>query len=327
VKSVFITGATGVVGSDLLRAAVDSAPEVKALVRSDEAAQFVEHLGATAVRGDVTDSAGLSDAMWGSDTVFNVAGVNETCTKYVELMEAVNVDGPSNVVNAAADAGVRRVVHTSSVAGMGVAEGMIGSEATVHNGEYQSAYGRSKHRGEQAAMETALDRGIDCVVVNPVSVQGVGRSSGSAELFVRALTARRPILADVTVSIVDRADCTKGHLLAAEQGIAGERYILSGHSVSVSELVNLMSAMLDRPLNPRWISEGFLRSVGMPLSRLAALFGKGDDVCPDLVRTMLHGHRYDNTKSRDDLGMSYTPLEDTLFRLLEWLRSEGHIGT
>jgi len=233
-------------------------------------------------------------------------------------MDRVNVDGAVNVVEAAAKAGVGRVVLTSSVAAIGESEGMIGTEHTRHSGSHVSAYARSKHLGEVAAKEAAREYGIDLVVVNPSSVQGPGRSSGSAELIRRVLGAKRPWLVDVSVSVVDIADCAEGHILAAESGTDGERYILSGATLTVSDAVDMINHIADTDIRPRWLSAGFVRSVGMPLSRIAP----SSQICPDLIRTLLHGHRYDNTKSRSELGMRYTPIEDTFRRTIDWFRDE-----
>lgn len=326
-SSAFVTGGTGVVGSDLVRALIDDGWQVTTLVRSDAGETAMTTAGARTVRGDVTDRDGLVEAMWGSEVVFHVAGVNEGCPRDSGAMDRVNIDGTVNVVSAAAEAGVARVVHTSSVSAIGEAEGMVGTEHTRHSGEYLSAYARSKHRAEEAAFATAAGTGLALVAVNPSSVQGPGRSTGSAELLIRALTSRRPRLFDATFSIVDIADCSTGHIRAATHGRAGERYILSGHTVSVASLIDLVVSSTGREINPRWVSEGVVRTFGGPVSRLAKLFGKGERICPDLVRTLLHGHRYDNSKSREVLGLEYTALSDTMSRTIAWFESEGLLET
>lgn len=311
------------VGSHLLSALIAQSDDVVALVRTNSAVRRVRTTGATGVVGNVTKPYDLADAMWGCDTVFHVAGVNEGCPRKTGRMDAVNIQGTVNIVEAAAKAGVKRVVLTSSVTAIGEESGTIGTERTVHSGSYVSAYARSKHLGEQAAMRAAIDNDIDLVVVNPASVQGPGRATGSAELLLRALKSKRPWLVDVTVSIVDIQDCTNGHILAATKGKAGERYILSGATISVVEIVEILSGLADAPIRPHWLSEGVVRSLGIPLSRLASIVGRSRSICPDLVRSLLHGHRYDNTKSKTDLGLEYTPIEDTFAKTIVWFRSEG----
>lgn len=320
-NSVFLTGATGVVGGSILAALSRRGDDVKALVRTAAGADAVTAQGATPVHGDVTVVDGLADAMWGASTVFHAAGVNEGCPKDAALMDEVNIDGAVNVVEAAARAGVGKLVLTSSVAAIGEAEGMVGSEHTRHGGTYVSRYARSKHLGEVAAVEAADRTGIDLVVVNPASVQGPGRAGGSADLIRRVVLSERPWLIDVAVSIVDIDDCAQGHLLAAENGVPGERYILSGATMTVAEIIATINEVAGTTIAPRWISPSVARSFGLPLSRLVP----SASICPDLVRSLLHGHRYDNRRSVDELGIRYTPIEETLGRTIQWFRDTGLI--
>nr|MDJ0955186.1 NAD-dependent epimerase/dehydratase family protein [Acidimicrobiia bacterium] len=234
---VAITGGSGLVGGHLLSTLVKGGRAVRAIVRSDAAARRVEELGAEAIVADLFDHDSFRDAVWGVPVLYHVAGVNETCPSDARWMDHVNIDGTRAVVAAAADAGVGRVVYTSSAAAIGEANGMVGTEATRHSGTYLSRYARSKHRAEIAAFEAAGEHGVDLVAVSPSSVQGPGRSGGSAKILLYALRAKRPLLVDVKVSLVDIEDCTAGHLAAAEQGRSGERYLLSGSTTSVPDLV------------------------------------------------------------------------------------------
>lgn len=320
-SSTFITGATGVVGGAVLKKLLARGDNVTALVRNDADADTMRTLGATPILGDVTMASGLSDAMWGASTLFHVAGINEGCPKDRSLMDRVNIEGAATVVEAAAHAGVGRVVLTSSVAAIGEAEGMIGTEHTRHGGTYVSAYARSKHIGEMAARQAASNTGVELIVVNPSSVQGPGRSSGSAELIRRVLGSKRPFLVDVAVAVVDIDDCAQGHLLAGEHGRPGERYILSGATLTVSQAVDIINHAAGTDIRPRWISPGLLHSIGIPLSR----FVPSTKICPDLIRSLLHGHRYDNSKSISQLGLRYTPISDTFSRTIDWFRTEGLI--
>lgn len=323
---VAITGGSGFVGGDLLSRLVAQGRSVRALVRSPEAAARVESLGAEATIVDLFDADGLRDALWGTSLLFHVAGVNETCPRDVAAMDRVNVEGTRRTVEAAADAGVGRVVVTSSAAAIGEPEGTIGAEHTVHTGEYLSPYARSKHLAELAAFEAADRRGVDVVAVNPSSVQGTGRTGGSTRLLRYALTSRRPWLFETSVAIVDIADCTSGHLAAADRGRTGERYLLSGATVKVSEAVAMAARAADVTVTPRWIGEGTVRTLGRPGARLASWIRPSAGVCPALIDTLLHGHRIDASKSERDLGMTYRPLEDTLVDAVASLRREGLIG-
>lgn len=318
---VALTGGSGLVGGHLLRSLVEAGADVTAVVRSSEAAASVESHGATAAIADLFDHDAFRDAVWGARTLYHVAGVNETCPRDPELMDRVNIEGTVAVIRAAHDAGVGRIVYTSSAAAIGEAAGMVGTEATRHSGSYLSRYARSKHLAEVAAFDEASRLGVDLVAVNPSSVQGPGRSGGSAKILLYALKAKRPRLVDVKVSLVDIEDCTAGHLAASARGRNGERYLLSGATTSVSDLVAMAAEGAGVEISPRWLSEGFVRSFGMFGSRIAGMFT--DDVCPELVATLLHGHRFDGSRASHDLGLEYTPIEETISRTIAWFQSEG----
>jgi dihydroflavonol-4-reductase len=324
---VALTGGSGLVGGHLVSRLVAEGRSVRALVRSDPSASVVSALGADPHRVDLFDAPGLRRALWGVPLLFHVAGVNDPCPRDVGAMDHVNIEGTRSVVRAAAEAGVRRIVYTSSAAAIGERAGIVGTESIVHSGEYSSPYARSKHHAELVAFETAADLGIDLVAVNPSSVQGPGRSGGSARILLYALRSRRPWVIDTHVSIVDIEDCTDGHLAAAESGRPLERYLLSGATVSVREALALAQAVANVELRPRWVSVDLVRTFGRPVSRIIQVVRPGAGVCPALIDTLLHGHRFDASRSVRELGIEYTPLAETFARTIEWFRAEGLIET
>ena len=322
-RPVAVTGATGVLGRHLTSRLIGQGRSVRAIVRSDASAEVARGLGAEAVRADIVTGEGLRDALWGTGTLFHLAAVNETCVKDRRLLHTTNVDAVRTVVAAAGEAGTGRVVHTSSIAAIGEAAGIIGTESIQHNGEYLSEYARSKHLGEVAAVEAAEAAGVPLVSVNPASVQGPGRSTGSAEILIRALNTKRPRLIDSWVSLVDIEDCTAGHLAAEANGRAGERYILSGASVRIAELVDAVKESAGVDVDPRWIPEGAVRTLGRPAAAVIRALRPSAGLCPEVISTLLHGHRMDGSKAARDLGLAYTPLDTTIARTIEWFRSEG----
>ncbi len=321
-SSAFLTGGSGLVGGHLLARLTASGTRVSALVRSQSAQRKVTEHGAEPVHGDLFDVAGLARAMQGADVVFHVAGVNDTCPRDVSAMDRVNIDGTRAVIAAAASAGVERVVYTSSAAAIGEPHGSIGTETTVHCGEYPSPYARSKYLAEIAAFDEAAGAGIDLVAVNPSSVQGPGRVTGSAKILLGVLNAKRPILTDTSLSIVDIEDCTTGHIAAAAHGRAGERYLLSGTSIRVSEAVALASSILGHDIEPRWIPAQVVRRLGIPIAGVVSWVRPSLGVCPALIRTLLHGHRFDGSKAERDLGIVYHSIEDTFRRTIGWFIAE-----
>lgn len=320
-SDVALTGGSGLVGGHLLRALVARGDSVRALVRSEESAGIVAAAGATPIVVDLFDHDGVRDAVWGAATLFHVAGVNTTCTRDPAPMDRVNIEGTRAVVASAAEAGVGRVVFTSSAAAIGEREGMVGTEATVHSGDYLSPYARSKHLAEMVAFEEAERVGVDLVAVNPSSVQGPGRAGGSAKILLYALRAKRPILVDTHVSVVDIDDCTRGHLAAAEHGRRGERYLLSGFTMSVRDFIAAVEEVSTTSIRPRWVSEGVVRSLGGTIARMAGV--ASNELCPELIATLLHGHRFDGSKAVRDLGIAYATPAETIGRTIRWFASEG----
>jgi len=325
-SDTFLTGGSGLVGGHLLGRLVESGWTVDALVRSSTAASTVEKLGATPVRGDLFDSESLHKAMRGIRTVFHVAGVNDTCPRDAAAMDRVNVDGTRSVIIAAAAAGVERVVYTSSAATIGEAPGTIGREDTPHSRTFLSPYARSKYLAEVAAFAEADVSGVDLVAVNPSSVQGPGRATGSAEILVRVLNASRPILVNTHVSIVDIEDCTAGHIAAATRGRRGERYLLSAEATTVADAVSVAAEVAGREIRPRWVDARLVKGIGLPLSYVANRVRPDAGICPALVRTLLHGHRFDASKATSDLGVTFRPAVETFSRTVEWLVTEGYVG-
>jgi dihydroflavonol-4-reductase len=310
-----------VVGRALVRHLVDSGHRVTGLARTRSSADVLEGLGAVPVEGDVLDAAGLKPFFAGHDWVFHVAGVNELCSPDPDYMDLVNIQGTRNVLAACRSVEVGRLIHTSSAAAIGERQGTLASEASPHRGSYLSRYERSKHLSELAVLEDGGD--LDVVVVNPSSVQGPGRATGTGRLLLDVLTGRLPFLVDTTLSIVDIDDCSAGHLLAAERGLRHQRYILSGASVSMAEALGLLRAAIDRPIGPRFVP-GWLATGGAGIVEAAArLLGRRPAVCREMVRVLRAGHVYDGSRATRDLGLVYTPIETTIRRTIDWFEEQG----
>lgn len=319
---VFVTGGSGFVGGALVARLVEEGRTVRALARSGDAAASLAGAGADPVHGDLADPTSLTDGMRDCDVVFHLAGVNAMCRRDATPMFRANVEGSARVVRAAAQAGVGRVVHTSSAAAIGEARDTVGREDSPHRGWFLSRYEESKYLGEREALALGRTLGVEVVCVNPSSVQGPGRTGGSARLLLDLLNGRMPIV-DTFLSIVDVADCTEGHLLAASRGVPGERYLLSGVTLQTRHAVALLRAETGRPRRVRRLPRG-AASVAGALGGAAAVLTRRDvPMCPELARTLLHGHRYDGSRATRELGLPYTPIRDTIDRTVRWYRSRG----
>ena len=248
---VFISGGTGVIGTALLTRLLDRGDEVVALARSDASARVLEARGVRVVRGEAFDEAALAAGMEGCTVAFHVAGINSLCVEDPTEMARLNVGGPPAAVRAAARAGVGRLIHTSSAATIGEPTGSIGTEMTPHRGWYLSTYERTKTEGERAALSAAREVGQDLVCVNPSSVQGPGRSGGTARFLLAFLDGRLKVFVPTNISLVDIDDCVTGHLLAAERGVAGERYLLNGMAFPITDALALAAEVAGVQRHPR----------------------------------------------------------------------------
>jgi dihydroflavonol-4-reductase len=323
VTRVFLTGGSGLIGGALGARLIERGDELVALARSDASERALAERGMRVVRGDILDEDAMAAGMAGCAVAYHVAGVNTMCPTDPAALTHVNVRGAETAVRAAARAGVARVVLTSSAAALGEAPGTVGSEESPHRGTYLSVYERSKHEGEVAAFDAARRAGVELVSINPSSVQGPGRAGGTGRILIAYLNGRLPAFVETQISIVDIADCVEGHLLGAERGMPGERYVLNGATLSAREALEIVAEVAGVRHRVRFLPP---RVAGAGAAIVEALFrarGRHPPVCREMVRTLVHGHRYDGSRAQRELGLRYTPVADTLRRTIEWARSEG----
>ena len=308
--TAFVTGGSGFVGGAVIRHLVATGVGVRALARSDGAEAAVAGHGATPIRGDMRASRVLVDAMAGCDVVYHVAGVNRMCVSKTEEMFATNVEGTRRVVVAAADARVQRVVMTSSVSVL---------SPTV------SAYARSKALGEAAGFAAGRECGVDVVAVQPASVQGPGRTEGSARLLLYLLRSERPWLVDIVVSVVDVDDCAEGHLAAAAAGEPGASYLLSGGAITTLGVLEILAEVAESTVRPRLVSRKTARAILALPALVGDLWPTPTPICREMLATLFATHDYDGAAAAKALGFSYRPVEVTLERAARWYRDEGLI--
>jgi len=322
---VFVTGGTGVIGTALVTRLLERGDDVVALARSDVAAATLDARGATVVRGEGYEEDDLTRGMEGCARAFNVAGVNELCLEDPRPMERINVGGAAAAVRAAARAGVARLVHTSSAATIGEPPGTVGTERTPHRGWYLSNYERTKTEGERAALAASRQVGQDLVLVNPSSVQGPGRAGGTGRILLAFLDGRLRVFVPTCLSLVDIDDCVTGHLLAAEHGADGQRYLLNGMTLEITQALALAAEVAGVRRKPRLITRRVATVAAAAVERGFRLAGRRPPVCREMVRTLLHGHRYDGSRAERELGLLYTDPRETIRKTVDWARAEGYI--
>jgi dihydroflavonol-4-reductase len=218
------------------------------------------------------------------------------------------------------------VVYTSSAATLGERKGTVGSEQSPHRGWFLSNYERSKYEAERGVLETADELGVEVICLNPASAQGPGRSSGSTQLLLDYLNGRLKVVVDSTLSLIDIADCTTGHLLAASRGKPGERYVLSGASLTVREGLALLGRIAGVEQPVRTLPPSLAMAIATVVEGVARVRRATPRVCRELARTITHGHAYDGSKAAAELGLRYTPIEETLRRTIDWWVEQGLVS-
>jgi dihydroflavonol-4-reductase len=322
-----VTGASGFVGGAVVSELIAAGYSVRAPARSRAAQSAIERIGApgrvAVVSADLLQPDSLAEAFAGADLVVHAAGTVASCRRDPSAMLRTNVVGTRNAVTAAARAGVPRFVLTSSAVTIGERPGEVAREDTRHRGWFVSAYERSKAEAEAAAFALARDLGLEVVAVNPASVQGPGRVDGTARLLIAAARGRLPFFVRTRVSFVDVADCASGHVLAATAGRPGERYLLSGATLSSENALEIVRALAGRGRRP----------IGLPASTVIAAAGaieaayrlarRDPPICREVAVAIAHGRVYDGSRATRELGLRYTPPEETIRRTLAWLRETG----
>ena len=322
VPDTFLTGGSGFVGGAVLRRLIADGRHVRALARSDEAERLVTAAGAEAVRGDLLQPGDWEKRLTGCISVFHVAGEVAMCDR---TRLEVNLAGTRRVVAAAARAGVRRIVFTSSAATIGEAAGTVGAEATVHTGQYLSGYARSKHLAEQAAFSDAARLGIELVSVNPSSIQGPGRTHGTARIFLGYLRGKLRWAVRTRMPLVFVDDAVNVHLLAEDKGVPGERYLACGWSPTVDEVVATLAEVTGVERRVRY-APGWMLSTAATFTEFTfRAVRKHPPLCREMSREVRRGHVFDGSRAERELGLRYTAPEEWLALTVQWYREQGLI--
>ncbi len=315
-----VTGGSGFLGSHLARALAERGDDLRLLARRSSKLGHLDELEFERATGDVTDRRAVHRAMQGVDRVFHVAGRTSLREADRAAVFATNLRGARLVFEEALEAGVERVVHTSSAGAIGVAKpkGTADESTPFEIGHLGNAYVNSKHEAELEAFRFAA-HGLDVVIVNPTFVLGPDDPSRTSMGLVRRFCLGRiPAYVDGALNIVDVRDVAAGHLLADVKGEIGERYILGGRNFTLDRLF----ADLARISGVAPPALKLPRSVALAGARSAARLGLPLPTAPEEIESASLWWTYSNAKARNELGFKARPHEETLQDAVEWQLAE-----
>jgi len=324
----FVTGGTGFIGGAVVRRLLEGGHEVRALVRPGTDTQQLDGLPVERVDGDLQDPDLLRQGMAGCDWVFHVAALYSYWGHRAEEFYQTNVEGTRHMLEAAGQAGVTRVVYTSSIAVLGLnADHTPATEDTPSSlADRIGPYQRSKFLAEEVAREHAR-QGLPVVIVNPSTPVGVGdhKPTPTGQIIVDYLHGRMFAFVDTGLNIVDVEDVATGHLLAAERGRVGERYILGGQNLSLKQILDLLAEISGRPPARFRIPHAVALAwsyVDVALARLNPR--RTPAATPEKVRLSHRYEWFDPGKAVRELGLPQTPAREGLRKAVEWYLTHGY---
>ncbi len=320
-KRVLVTGATGFIGYNLVRRLIEQGHHVRTLVRNKTQCSYLEDLLVELFPGDITNPPSIKEAVRGCNIVYHLAGIPDMRNKYRERLFKVHVEGTRNLMKAALEEGVEKVVHTSTIGAIGASphERPIDELWKYNLGNLNIAYFDTKHQAEREAISFSK-LGLPVVIVNPSYVLGpYDFKPSSGIIIVRfAQSARARAYLPKGLNIIDVDDVVNGHIAASERGRIGERYILSGHNLTYKRFLTMLADAtgLPRPMIkiPYWVA--YLWALGSSIR-------SRKENRSHQIKALRYYWYYDNAKATRELGFRTTNIETTIQKTVAWFRKRG----
>ena len=325
----FVTGATGFLGSHVARQLLARGAELRLLVRPTSPLENIADIAAERVTGDLRDPDSLKKGMEGCEVVFHVAADYRLWSLHRQELYDTNVEGTRNLLQAARDSGVRRVVYTSSVATMGFGnDGRLTDEKTpVTLANMIGDYKRSKFMAEQLVVDAGRS-GQNVVMVNPSTPVGERdiKPTPSGQIIVDFLLRRFPVYIDTGLNLVDVVDCAEGHLLAMEKAKPGERYILGGENLTLKQILDKLAAITGLPSPKVKLPYAVALASGVVDTLVTGKMLKREPRANlDAVRMARKKMFVTSAKAERELGWKPRPVDEALRRAVEWFRANGYV--
>ena len=325
---ILVTGATGFVGSHVARLLAERGERVRVLVRATSDMRALEGVAAEPVRGDLRDFGSLERAMHGVERVFHVAADYRLWTKHPEEIYESNVEGTRRLLSAAEKAGVAKFVYTSTVATIAVPRhGALPDETTDASiDEMIGHYKRSKFQAEQVALDAAR-AGAPVVIVNPTAPVGPldWKPTPTGKIILDFLNGKMPAYVDTGLNVAPVEDVALGHLLAADKGRAGERYILGGTNMTLKEILDALAPIAGRRAPRVKLPHAVALAAGYADEFMARIAGREPKIPVEGVKMSRHRMFVTTGKAERELGYVHTSIPAALERAVRWYEANGYV--
>ena len=319
-----VTGASGFLGWHIAKILIEQGHRVRALCRPSSQ---IRELAVERVTGDLRDPDSLARAADGCERVYHVAADYRLWSKQPEDLYAANVEGTRNLFDAAARAGVQRIVYTSTVGCIGMPPGKLGDENTpVFESEMTGHYKLSKWQAEQVALEKSRT-GAPIVIVNPTAPVGDHdwKPTPTGKIIVDFLAGRLPAFVDTGLNLVDVRDVAQGHILAADKGKPGERYILGCENLTLEQILQRLAKLANRPVPKVKLPFAIAYAAGLVSTGFAGITGKEPRIPLEGVRMARKKMFVSHAKATDELGFHPGPVDTALERSILWFKESGRV--
>ena len=323
----FVTGATGFIGASIVRELLKDSCEVRALARPGSDRSNLSGLDVEIWEGDLSDRDALARGLAGCQTLFHAAADYRLWTRTPASMYEANVGGTRTILSAALGSAVEKVVYTSSVGTLGnPGDGTPGDEDTpVDLSQMVGDYKKSKFLAERAA-EGFLEKGLPLVIVHPSTPVGPMdiKPTPTGKIIVDFLNGKMPAYLDTGLNLIDVATCARGHILAAQRGRVGEKYILGCRNLTLAQIFEMLSGITGLKAPRVRLPYYPILWAAYANHAISALTGK-EPLIPlagvQMARKFMY---FDQGKAVAELGLPLTPVEGSLERAVAWFRSQGY---
>ena len=327
---IFITGATGYIGNNLAKRLAAEGHTIYALCRSAEKASLLAHDNIKICDGDITDIKSVRTAMSGCEQVYHLAAYARVWAKDTSQYYLLNVEGTKNVLDAARELGIEKIVVTSTAGVLGPSGDRPVKEDDERIGNILNEYEETKTQSEILCKDYCNKYNMHIVIVNPPRVYGPGvesESNGVTRLVRFYLAGKWKIIpgdGNGTGSYVHVDDVVNGHILAMEKGRSGERYILSGVNISYKDFFSLLAIVSGKKVNLYPLPVWMMMLAGYAIMGYAKVTGKPPLITPKWIRKYLYNWSLSCEKAQRELGYTYRSLEEGLRQTVDWVKQNHH---